>query len=282
VLPFRLAASAGATDAARRLWALAALPALGLSVVVTANALRFDPEPATAWRLHELGAGSRPALFVAVAGATLALADALLEALGGDTMDGLRPAFARLRLSARTRPGHVWLVGPMGSGKTEAGRRLAVLLGLPFVDLDAKVEERAGRSVAELFRTEGEARFRALEAEAVGSAAKGPVAVVGTGGGVVLGDAAWRTMRSSGVVLGLTARKETLLGRLAGQTAHRPLLAGDAGSALEKVLGERRHLYRRADLTLDTEGLPPDGVAGALVGLLRSLQGPLVRPGAVP
>ena len=65
----------------------------------------------------------------------------------------------------------------MGAGKTEAGRRLAVLLGLPFVDLDAQVEQRAGASIAELFRAEGEARFRALEAEAVGSAAKGPAAV---------------------------------------------------------------------------------------------------------
>jgi len=116
----------------------------------------------------------------------------------------------------------------------------------------------------------------------VGSAAKGPSAVIGTGGGVVLGDAAWRTMRSSGVVLGLTASKETLLARLAAETGRRPLLAGDAGAALETVLRERRHLYRRADLTLDTEGLTPDGVAGALVGLLRSLQGPLTRPGAAP
>jgi len=99
---------------------------------------------------------------------------------------------------------------------------------------------------------------------------------------VVLGDAAWRAMRSSGVVLGLTARKETLLARLESQTAHRPLLAGDAGAALDALLRERRHLYRRADLTLDTEGLGPDGVAGALVGLLRSLQGPLTRPGAAP
>jgi len=150
------------------------------------------------------------------------------------------------------------------------------------VDLDAIVEERTGTPVAELFRAGGEARFRALEAEAVGSAAKGPAAVIGTGGGVVLGDAAWRTMRGSGVVLGLTAGKDTLLARLAGETARRPLLAGDAGAALEKALRERRHLYRRADLTLDTEGLSPDGVAGALVGLLRSLQGPLVRPGGAP
>jgi len=170
----------------------------------------------------------------------------------------------------------------MGAGKTEAGRRLAVLLGLPFVDLDALVEERAGTSVAELFRSQGEPRFRALEADAVGSAAKGPAAVVGTGGGVVVGDPAWRTMRSSGVVLGLSASKETLLARLGAEASRRPLLAGDAGSALEAVLRERRHLYRRADLTLDTEGLGLDAVAGALVGMLRSLQGPLVRPGTAP
>ena len=84
------------------------------------------------------------------------------------------------------------------------------------------------------------------------------------------------------MVLGLTATQETLLTRLAGETARRPLLAGDAGAALEKVLRERRQLYRRADATLDTEGLSPDGVAGALVGLVRSLQGPLVRPGMAP
>src|SRR5262249_58448398 len=88
-----------------------------------------------------------------------------------------------LGLWPRARPGHVWLVGPMGAGKTEGGRRLAVLLGLPFVDLDAIVEQRAGKPVAELFRAEGEARFRALEAEAVGSAAKGPAAGGGTRGG---------------------------------------------------------------------------------------------------
>jgi shikimate kinase len=89
-------------------------------------------------------------------------------------------------------------------------------------------------------------------------------------------------MRSSGVVLGLTASRETLLARLGSEASRRPLLAGDAGAALEAVLRERRHLYRRADLTLDTEGLGLDAVAGALVGLLRSLQGPLVRPGAAP
>ena len=101
--------------------------------------------------------------------------------------------------------------------------------------------------------------------------------MVATGGGVVLGEPAWRTMRGSGVVLGLTARRETLLARLGSEADRRPLLAPDAGAALARVLVERRHLYRRSDQTLDTDGLGLDTVAGALVGLLRSLLGPLTR-----
>jgi hypothetical protein len=73
LLPFRLAA--GAAEAERRLWALAALPAVGLSVVLTAVAVGLDPEPAVAWSLHDLATGSRPALVVAVAVAAVALAD---------------------------------------------------------------------------------------------------------------------------------------------------------------------------------------------------------------
>jgi chorismate synthase len=212
----------------------------------------------------------------------LTLADAVLEALGGDTMETLRLGFARLRLSPRVDPGHVWLVGPMAAGKTEAGRRLSILLGLPFVDLDAIVEQRAGASVAEIFRSHGEARFRELEAEAVGSAAKGPNAVIATGGGVVVGEPAWRTMRRSGIVLGLIARRETLLERLAAEARSRPLLAGDPEAALDTVLRARRHLYARADATLQTDGLGLEAVAGALTGLVRMLLGPLARPGAGP
>jgi len=210
----------------------------------------------------------------------MVLADAVLEALGGDTLAALRPGFARMRLSARTEPGHLWLVGPMGAGKTEAGKRLSVLLGLPFVDLDAQVQTNAAASVPDIFRTHGEAHFRALELEALASAAKGPAAVVATGGGIVLSDLAWATMRRTGVVLGLSARLPTLLDRIGPRAASRPLLGEEPGPALEQLLWRRRHLYGRADATAATDGLGPEVVAGALLGLLRSLLGPLAQPGA--
>src|SRR5208283_3782455 len=133
----------------------------------------------------------------------LALADAVLEALGGDTLAGLRHGFARMRLSARTSPGQVFLIGPMGAGKTTVGERLARLLGVAFVDLDAHVEARAGASLASLFASEGEERFRQREAEALAELGSGASKVVALGGGTPCSEEAWRRMRRAGVVVAL-------------------------------------------------------------------------------
>ncbi len=212
----------------------------------------------------------------------LALADAVLEALGGDTMDGLRHGFARLRLSARTAPGQVFLIGPMGAGKTTVGEHLARLLGLAFVDLDAQLEARAGKTVVELFAAEGEEAFRRREAEALAELERGAPAVVSLGGGTPCSEEAWRRMRRAGVVVGLQAAPEELLRRLEaapGGIAARPLLhAGEPAAQLTALLQQRQPWYARADAHLRTDGLSPDAAAGAVLGLLRALAGPLVSP----
>jgi chorismate synthase len=216
----------------------------------------------------------------------LALADAVLEALGGDTMDGLRHGFARLRLSSRTAVGHVFLVGPMGAGKTTVGERLAKALGLAFVDLDAHLETGAGATVAQLFVTEGEERFRQREALALAELEQSNAAVVAMGGGAPCTEEAWRRMRRAGVVVALSAEPSELVRRVAaapGGVATRPLLQGGEPEAkLAELLRLRQRWYSRADATLRTDGLSPDTAAGAVLGLLRALDGPLVRPsGAV-
>jgi len=212
----------------------------------------------------------------------LALADAVLEALGGDTMAGMRQGFARLRLSTRTAPGQVFLIGPMGAGKTTVGERLARLLGLAFLDLDAHLEARAGRSVAQLFAAEGEEAFRRREAEGLAEVERGTPAVVALGGGTPCSEEAWRRMRRAGVVVALEAAPEELLRRLEaapGGIAARPLLhGGEAGAQLTALLQQRQRWYARADAHLRTDGLSPDAAAGAALGLLRALEGPLVSP----
>jgi chorismate synthase len=216
----------------------------------------------------------------------LALADAVLEALAGDTMDGLRHGFARLRLSPRTALGQVFLIGPMGAGKTTVGQRLAVSLGLPFVDLDAQLEARTGAKVAELFAQEGEALFRKREAEALAELCQSDSAVVALGGGAACTEEAWRRMRRTGVVVALSAEPAELLRRVAaapGGLSARPLLAGaEPATKLAELLRARRGWYSRADATLRTDGLSPETAAGAVLGLLRGLEGPLLRPSASP
>lgn len=212
----------------------------------------------------------------------LALADAVLEALGGDTLAGLRAGFARLRLSARTSLGQVFLIGPMGVGKTTVGGQLARLLGLPFVDVDGLLETRTGATVAQLFAKEGEERFRKREAEALAELDGGPSAVVALGGGAPCSEEAWRRMRRAGVVVALQAAAAELIRRLAavpGGLAARPLLhGGEPEAVVAELLRARQRWYARADATLCTDGLSPDSAAGAVQGLLRALEGPLVRP----
>ncbi len=210
----------------------------------------------------------------------LCLADAVLEALGGDTLASLRHGFARLRLSVRTGLGQVFLIGPMGAGKTTVGEHLARLLGLPFVDLDALLEARLGASVAQLFATEGEERFRQREAEALAELESGSPAVVALGGGTPCVEEAWRRMRRAGVVVALEAAPAELVRRLRaapGGIAARPLLQGGEPEAqLEALLQARHQWYARADARLRTDGLTPESAASAVLGLLRALQGPLV------
>jgi chorismate synthase len=210
----------------------------------------------------------------------LVLADALLESLGGDTMSSLRAPMARLRLAARADWGQVFLLGPMGSGKSAVGRVIAERLGRRWVDLDSEIEQRAASSVAEIFARKGEGEFRTLEAEALLAAAVSPSpSVIALGGGAAQNEGAWREMRATGVTFCLTARPEELVRRLSQSDrawSERPMLAGSDPLERLRELGRvRQPFYSRADLSLDTEGLDPGAAALAAIGMLRSLQSPI-------
>ncbi|MCC6763181.1 MAG: shikimate kinase [Deltaproteobacteria bacterium] len=146
----------------------------------------------------------------------------------------------------------VVLMGFMGTGKSEVGRRLAQRLGRSFVDTDQSIEERAGKRIAAIFADEGEAAFRRLEREAVADAVGRGGAVIAVGGGAVIDPDNVRRLRDAGVLVHLTARPEIILRRV-GAGVNRPLLRGDPRTAVTRLLAERGPVYAAAaDVTIDT------------------------------
>ena len=159
----------------------------------------------------------------------------------------------------------ITLTGFMGSGKTTVGKVLADFLGCPFLDLDDLVVKKAGKSIPDIFAQDGEPAFRELEAkllrQTVGKYAES-TAVLALGGGAILAPASAALLRDKTVCIYLRATLDTLLARLAGETAGRPLADG----ALATRLAEREPLYEEtAHVTIDTDGLSPDEVADEII-----------------
>jgi shikimate kinase len=169
-----------------------------------------------------------------------------------------------------TTSDRIFLIGSRGSGKTTVGRQLAARLGWAFVDADAELEIRAGRSIADIFATEGEPGFRARESEVLGDLAARERHVVACGGGVVLRDEHRRLLRTTGHCVWLTGDPATLADRLAADpttAARRPALTALAGRAeVERLLREREPLYREvAHWTVATDGQSPDDVVSSIL-----------------
>jgi shikimate kinase len=151
---------------------------------------------------------------------------------------------------------HVVLVGLMGSGKTTVGRRLAARLGRAFIDADAALEEITDRTIAEIFSSDGERGFRAIEADVLEELLEHhEPAVIASGGGVVVsGENRQRLRQPNVTVVWLDASPAFLASRV-GRQDHRPLLAGeDPRAVLTRLHGERAPRYEEvADLVVDVE-----------------------------
>ena len=164
---------------------------------------------------------------------------------------------------------NLYLIGPMGSGKTAVGRRLANLLDKRFFDSDAEIEKRTGVDIRYIFEKEGEARFREREREVIADLTKLEGVIVSTGGGAVLDPATRARLASTGTVVYLHASVDTQLMRTKpGRT--RPLLMNDDPRAvLEKLMSIRRPLYEEiADIRVDTTGKRVRAVAASVRELL--------------
>ncbi|UNK72550.1 shikimate kinase [Microbacterium sp. H1-D42] len=157
-------------------------------------------------------------------------------------------------MSSPDQPLTLVLVGPMASGKTSVGRKIARILDVPFVDTDKRIAAANG-PIPQIFAEHGEAHFRELERAAVAVAvAEG--GVVSLGGGAVT-DSGTRALLAQHPVVFLTVSVDAVAGRISGST--RPLLAGedDPVTRWRTIFDQRRSWYEEvADLTVDTSRRP--------------------------
>ena len=165
----------------------------------------------------------------------------------------------------------VVLVGFMGAGKTAVGQLLAARLGWEHVDLDAEIERREGRRVAEIFADRGEAYFRRLEAEATDGIAARTGVVVSPGGGWITSPGVLDRVGRGTLVAWLRVSPEEADRRAAAAPGERPLLAGpDPLGAARRLLETREPLYRRAHLAVETDGRTAGEVAGEIERVVRA------------
>lgn len=167
-------------------------------------------------------------------------------------------------------PNNVFLVGPMGAGKSTIGRLLAAELKVPFYDSDRAIEERTGADIPWIFDVEGEAGFRDRESAVLAELAEEPGAVIATGGGIVLRPANGEVMKQAGRVCYLTAAVEHLVERTA-KDKKRPLLQVDnPRQKIVDLLNERDPLYRElADWVVNTDRRSPKTVAREIADRVR-------------
>jgi shikimate kinase len=169
---------------------------------------------------------------------------------------------------------NIFLVGPMGSGKSAVGRRLAARLGLEFVDCDQEIESRTGVDIPYIFEREGEAGFRQRERDVLDELTRRERVLIATGGGAILDDCTRERLRTRGCVVYL----RTSIGQQLARTRRsdqRPLLNNpDRRGTLERLMLQRAPLYEEtADLTVDTDGRRVPAVVDEIATRLANTRG---------
>jgi shikimate kinase len=152
------------------------------------------------------------------------------------------------------------ITGFMGAGKTTAGKRLARLLQIPFVDTDTVIEESHG-NISEIFAAQGEAQFRRYEAEVISRLTQAGPLILAVGGGAILDAANRIALRRNGCIVNLALKPETAFRRVAHRT-HRPLLgAAPTVETIRAIMREREDAYADNDLSIAVDSKTASAVA---------------------
>ena len=167
----------------------------------------------------------------------------------------------------------VVLIGMMGAGKTAVGRRLAKVLGWPFQDADAAIEEAAGTTISNIFAEIGEAAFRDKERRVIGRLLEKEKQILALGGGAFMDSTTRALVLARALSIWLRADLDTLV-RRTGRPGKRPLLAqGDPRARLAELLEQRTPIYAEADLMVDSSNAPVGEVVNRVLEALAAHAG---------
>jgi shikimate kinase len=164
------------------------------------------------------------------------------------------------------------LIGFMGTGKSSVGRLIADTLHYTFLDTDDVIIGRAGASIEDIFKHQGEPAFRQMEARIVEELSRRERTVISTGGGLPADERNIASLKTHALVICLWASPEKILHRVQGQS-HRPLLKDvDPVTRIRELLGEREKFYRQADVLVNTEFRSLREVAQQVMNQFRMAQ----------
>ncbi|WP_415056898.1 shikimate kinase AroK [Halopseudomonas sp.] len=164
---------------------------------------------------------------------------------------------------------NVFLVGPMGAGKSTIGRLLAKELKYPFKDSDREIEARTGADIPWIFDVEGEEGFREREEAMIAELVNEHGIVLATGGGVVMRASNRQALSASGLVVYLRTSVDQQLQRTSKDRQRPLLLNADPERVLRELMAKRDPLYREiADITIDTDQRGPKVVVNTILGRL--------------
>jgi shikimate kinase len=165
---------------------------------------------------------------------------------------------------------NLFLIGPMGAGKSTVGRKLAARFGLRFIDLDHEIERATGASVNLIFEIEGEPQFRDRESKLLDAASRNSCVLLATGGGAVLRAENRECLAQRGFVVYLETDVDTQLARLKRDRARPLLRTPDPRAKLLELAAARNALYRQtADFTWTSGSTTARSAAESLVFNLR-------------
>ena len=165
-------------------------------------------------------------------------------------------------------PRSVVLVGMMGAGKSSIGRRLALRLGIPFVDADAEIEKAHRMTIPDIFEKYDEAYFRSGEARVIARLLESGPQVLATGGGAFINADTRAVIAAKGISVWLNAEFDVLMRRIR-RRHDRPLLkTEDPGATLRRLMEERNPVYALADLIVQSREVPHEKIVDEIVDAL--------------